>query len=142
MKAGFYFFVIRHDQRHGNRPYYYRLQHSVHCRTSQHIDTHPYALREQVATRKKQGIGFGRSPERLKLMVDLFREFRGCDESLIQETARPHGSLSTGFPRGLFSLYPTTRHCPTFEIDNGAAAVSPMLPLTGCTIHWRPLTTV
>ena len=53
-------------------------------------------------------------------MVGRVRFFGGGDESLIQETARPRGRLSTGFLRGWFSLYPTTRHYPFHEIDHGA----------------------
>ena len=55
-------------------------------------------------------------------MVGRVRFFGGGDESLIQETARPRGRLSTGFLRGWFSLYPTTRHYPFHETDHGAPA--------------------
>ena len=67
-------------------------------------------------------------------MVGRVRFFGGGDESLIQETARPRGRLSTGFLRGWFSLYPTTRHYPFHEIDHGAprsATPSRLRPLSG-----------
>ena len=51
---------------------------------------------------------------------------------MIQEKARPRGSLSTGFLRSWFSLYPITRHYPPFEIDNGRSPVPPLtLPCKG-----------
>ena len=44
--------------------------------------------------------------------------FGGCDQSLIQVTARPSGRDSTWFLQSWFSLDPTTRHYPFFEIDH------------------------
>ena len=68
----------------------------------------------------------------------VFHGISGGDESLIQETARPLGGLSTGIPRCWFSLCPTTRHCPNSR--NRPWPISRLLPLTGHPIAWTSLT--
>ena len=68
--SGGYFFVIRHDQRHGNRPYHYRLHYTTPS-ISKHLRT---LLEHKEQQAKHQEIGFGRSPERLQPMVSLFTE--------------------------------------------------------------------
>ena len=137
-----HFFVIRHDLRHGNRPYHYRQ----HCTTLHYttLQQPKHSNLEYSTQRREAEIGFGRSPEAHGRLSHgrLFRGIRGGDESLIQETARPRGRLSTGFLRGWFSLYPTTRHYPNFRTRPWRRiypAALHLLPLPGNTVTSRPL---
>ena len=108
--------MIRHDLRHGNRPYHYRQQHNpLHYITS-HVFIQSEHKQQQVSRLCRPP---DRPPERPPGPWWNFQGIGGGDELLIQETARPCGRLPTGILRSWFSLYPTTRHYP-FPIDHGA----------------------
>ena len=113
-------------------PIPYRLQHQRPLQdTSTPLDQASLVYpREQAATSSKQEIGFGRSP----VKAPPWSIFGGCDQSLIQATARPSGRDSTWFLQSWFSLDPTTRHYPFSEIalDTGCGRLSLSLTLLPC----------
>ena len=94
------------------------LQYRLHYTTLHYIPSlsiHIRTLRAQVTTRSRRSASAGLRSGSCSSW-STFRGFRGCDESLIQETARPCGRLPTGLLRSWFSLYPTTRHYPHFKL--------------------------